>query len=68
MKLTGDQGGIEALKELKEKNSGYLKFVLNEMRTNTDLCATFKSHDGARKYKATYDPHTGDVNIQQVSS
>ena len=64
MKLLGDNDGINALKEMKEQKPDFLKFLLNEMRTNTDYTAFFKSADGSKKFKAVYDPKTGEINIQ----
>ena len=68
MKLAGDADGINALKELKEKNPDFLKFILNEMKTNTDLTAVFKSHDGSSKFKIVYDPKTGEINISPIQA
>lgn len=55
MKIDGDPKGIEELKKLKDKNIQYLKLLLHEARTNTDLKTTFKGSEG-EKYILSYLP------------
>ncbi len=46
VKLEGDEEGITVLKAMAEKDKEYLKMLVAEARTNTDLKATFRSEDG----------------------
>jgi hypothetical protein len=62
MELLGDAGGIEALKSIKEKNRDYLKFLLGEIRTNTDLKTVFKAEDG-KQYSVQLDPKSGNLTV-----
>nr|BAL58234.1 hypothetical protein HGMM_F55D02C34 [uncultured prokaryote] len=55
MKIEGDPKGIEVLKKLKEKNVQFLKFLLHEAKTNTDLKAKFSGSEGD-KYIIKYVP------------
>ncbi len=56
MKLIGDSQGLEELKRIKEENLFYLKFIMNEAKSNTDNITTFKDKTGRQKYKLSYDP------------
>lgn len=62
MQLTGDSEGIGELKRLHGENRGYLKFLLDEAKSNTDLTAEFTGKNGVH-YKVVLDPRTGDVNV-----
>ena len=62
VELLGDPNGIQALKAIKEKNRDYLKFLLGEIRSNTDLKTTFKADDGAR-YSVTLDPKAKTLTV-----
>lgn len=68
MKLVGDPQGIEELKFFKENEDKkeYLKLILNEAKTNTDFKTRFKDREGKNYYILTYDPATGDFNIQKA--
>lgn len=64
MKLEGDEAGIAALKAMHEKNKDYLKFLVGEARTNTDLKAPFKAEDGTA-YMLRVDPKTGNLIVEK---
>lgn len=66
VELHGDPGGIAALKMIKEKNRDYLKFLLGEIRSNTDLKTTFKSDDG-NKYAVVLDPKANTLTVTTVA-
>ena len=63
MKLVGDEAGIAVLKAMHAKDKGYLKFVVGEARTNTDLKTTFKSEDG-RVFVLKVDVASGDLVVE----
>ena len=63
MKLEGDQDGIAALKALHARDKDYLKFLVGEARTNTDLKTTFKADDG-RTFVLRVDPASGDLKVE----
>lgn len=63
MKFTGDEEGIAALKRMKDERLEYLKYVLQEARTNFGNTTTFKDND--TKYQIVYDPQTGDLEVQK---
>jgi len=65
MKFTGDPDGIAALKQIKETRLEYLKYLLQEARTNMDHSTTFK--DNEIKFKIIFDPHTGDLDVQKLA-
>ena len=62
MELIGNAAGIAALKAIKEKNRDYLKFLLGEIRSNTDLKTSFKAEDGAR-YSVTLDAKAQTLTV-----
>ncbi len=62
MKLVGDPKGIEALEELHKRDNAYLKFLVGEAKSNTDLTTTFKSKEGKR-YKLKLHMATGDLEV-----
>lgn len=67
MKFTGDPQGIEELKQIKDNNLDYLKYLLQEARTNFYHTAEFKSSDGVTKYQITFSPQTGDLDVQKMT-
>jgi hypothetical protein len=67
MKFTGDPQGIEELKQIKENNLSYLKYLLQEAQTNFYHTAEFKASDGVTKYKITFSPQTGDLDVQKMT-
>jgi len=67
MKLTGDSEGIEELKFIKENKIFYLKFLLNEAKSNTNRCAEFKGRDGKTKYRMTFYDLSGEVKIEKTT-
>lgn len=66
MKLTGDPGGLEELKRIKEENLFYLKFIMKEAKSNTDNITSFKDKSGKQKYMLTYDPATDSFTVTAV--
>ena len=62
MELIGNPEGIAALKAIKEKNRDYLKFLLGEIRSNTDLKTVFKAEDGHR-YSVTLDAKAQTLTV-----
>ena len=62
MELIGNEAGIAALKAIKEKNRDYLKFLLGEIRSNTDLKTVFKADDGIR-YCVTLDAKAQTLTV-----
>jgi hypothetical protein len=63
MKLTGDADGIAHLKAMHAENKEYLKFLVGEAKSSTDLRSTFKTKDG-RKFVLRLDLATGDLDVQ----
>ncbi|MGF1467889.1 MAG: hypothetical protein ACFCGT_17350 [Sandaracinaceae bacterium] len=63
MKLEGDEQGISALKALHEKDKTYLKFLVGEARTNTDLRTTFKD-EGGTQWVLRVDPASGNLVVE----
>ncbi len=63
MKLTGDPDGIAALKALHAEDKEYMKFLVGEAKSASDLKAPFKAKDG-RKFVLKLDLATGDLEVQ----
>jgi hypothetical protein len=63
MHITGVEQGVSALKALAEKDREYLKFLIREARSNTDLRTTFKAPDGA-SFVLRLDVKSGDLVIE----
>ena len=66
MRLVGDPEGIAQLKALHAQNREYLKFLVGEAKSNTDLQAPFTGANGQR-YVLRVDPRTGDLDVQPVA-
>ena len=66
MPINGDPDGIEELKKMQQERKDYLKYIITEAKTNTDLSTTFKGSDGETKYKVTYDRQTGDLTVNKA--
>ncbi len=66
MKLVGDQEGIEELKRMQEERKEYLKYIITEAKTNTDLSTTFTSSDQGTKYKLTYNRLSQELTVEKV--
>lgn len=64
MKLEGDESGIAILKAMHAKDPDYLKMLVGEARTNTDLKAPFKGEDGS-KFMLRLDPKTGNLIVEK---
>lgn len=67
MKLEGDDEGIAVLKAMHARDKDYLKMLVGEARTNTDLKATFKGDDG-RRFVLSVDPQSGNLRVAPVAS
>jgi len=65
MKLSGDPEGINALKSLKERDPQYLKFLLKEATTNTDLKSYYKTPEGT-KYEIKFNPKDFEFIIKKL--
>ena len=63
MKFTGDADGIAALKRIKDERVEYLKYLLQEARTNFGYTTTFK--DQNVKYKIVFYPQTQTLEVQK---
>jgi len=63
MHITGLEQGVAALKVLAEKDREYLKFLIKEAQSNTDLRTTFKAPDGTA-YVLRLDVKSGDLVIE----
>ncbi len=66
MKLTGDAEGIAALKAIHAEDKEYMKFLVGEAKSATDLKAPFKTKDG-RKFVLRLDLATGDLDVQPAT-
>ena len=66
MKLVGDPDGLAELKRMQTERKDYLKYIITEAKTNTDSSTTFKSGDGAVKYKLTYDRLAQELRVDKV--
>jgi hypothetical protein len=64
VELTGDPEGIAALKAIHTKNRDYLKFLIGEIRSNTDLRTVFKGDDGSA-WHITLDPKSNKLDVQK---
>jgi len=64
VKLEGDEEGIAVLKAMHAQDKTYLKFLVGEAKTNTDLRAPFKAEDG-RAFLLRVDPKTGNLVVEK---
>jgi hypothetical protein len=62
VKLEGDEDGIAQLKALHAEDQSYLKFLINEAKTNTDLAAEFRGKNGTL-YVLELDPKTQNLVV-----
>ena len=67
MRLVGDPEGIAQLKAMHTQNKEYLKFLVGEAKSNTDLKAPFVGSNG-RRYVLKVDPRTGDLEVEALGS
>ena len=63
MHIAGVEQGVAALKALGEKDREYLKFLIREAKSNTDLQTTFKSAQG-ETFVLRLDLKSGDLVIE----
>jgi len=64
MRLVGDPDGIAALKVLVGKHRDYLKFLINEARSNTPHVAGFRDDDGTR-WELVVHLDTSDLEVRR---
>jgi hypothetical protein len=64
VKLEGDEDGIAVLKAMHAKDPTYLKFLVGEAKTNTDLKTTFKAEDGTA-FVLRVDVKTGNLVVDK---
>ncbi|HEV8323337.1 MAG TPA: hypothetical protein VG389_17100 [Myxococcota bacterium] len=62
MELVGDPHGIAALKAMHDKDNEYLKFLVKEARSNSDLTAHFTAEDGT-KWRLKFDPLSSHLEV-----
>jgi hypothetical protein len=62
-KLSGDEKGIEALKELAKGNPDYIRFLIGEAKSNVDHAAPFTAKDGS-KYLLKLELQTGKLEVK----
>jgi hypothetical protein len=67
VKLTGDEHGVAALKELAADNRDYLKFLLTEAQSNSDRAAPFRAKDG-EKWELVVHPESGDLEVRRPAT
>ena len=65
MQLTGDEGGLAALKELQADNREYLKFLIQEAKTVFEHQVDFKSKAG-EKFRLKFDAPTGAFTVAKL--
>lgn len=63
MKLTGDERGVRALKELFNTNKEYVRFILKEAETSTDHTSDFRTGTG-EKFILVYSPKTAEFKVK----
>jgi hypothetical protein len=66
MELQGDPDGIQALKSLHAGNKDFLKFLIQEAKSNVDHTAPFSSPDG-KKWLLKFDARTGNLEVAGVA-
>ena len=66
MKLTGDEKGIEILKEMHANNNDYLKFLLQEAKTVFGNTVDFKSTDKSESYRLHFNPASGEFKVEKL--
>ena len=65
MDLRGDPEGIQALKAVAAADKAYLKFLLTEAQSNSDLSARFTAKDGSQ-WIVKVDPREGHIDVQRA--
>lgn len=66
MKLSGDEEGIAELKKMQQERKDYLKYLITEAKTNTDLSTTFKNSEGTKKFRLSYDRKSGELTVKKI--
>lgn len=62
MQLAGDETAIAQLKELAKDNKEYLKYLVNEARSNTDHATSYRGKDGV-KYSLKLDLASQTITV-----
>jgi len=63
VKLTGDPHGIASLQAMHKQNPGFMKALLDDVRSTTDRTTTFRDTAGQR-YRLTLDQGTGELRVE----
>jgi hypothetical protein len=63
MQLVGDPEGIASLRAMHQKNKGFMRAILEDVRSTTDQTTTFRDEQG-RKFKLTLDSKAGTLHIE----
>ncbi len=63
MQIQGDETGIAQLKELAKENKEYLKYLINEARSNTDHLTSYRGGNGV-KYAVKIDVKTQTITVR----
>jgi len=66
MKLMGDPDGIEELKKMQQERKDYLKYIITEAKTNTDMSTTFTGSDGQTKFKLIYERLAQELRVEKL--
>ena len=66
MKMTGDEKGIEVLKEMHSTNNDYLKFLLQEAKTVFGNIVDFKGDGDDQKYRLHFNPTSGEFTVEKL--
>lgn len=64
MEISGDPDGVAALKALHAADKSFVKFILNEARSNFDMTTKFTAKDGKR-WLVVFDPREGGTILVQ---
>jgi len=67
VKLSGDPQAIETLKALHKKNPGYMKALIEDARSTTDLTTYFKDEAGIR-YRLTFNPTDQELTVEPAGN
>ena len=63
MQIVGDPEGIASLKAMHPKNKGFMRAILEDVRSTTDQTTSFRDEQG-RKFKLTFDSQAGTLHVE----
>ena len=66
MKLTGDEKGIALLKSFHETRNDFLKFILQEAKTNFGNSAKFQDEESGDSFMLHYEPSSGEFKVEKL--